>query len=324
LQIIEIYKRGARLGELRKDYILDRWVVISTIRSQRPHQFEEKKNSKKLKACFFCPGHEKETPEEIGRIGTKKKWTMRWFPNKFYAIKPEGQADIRTDNNYFTFSGNYGYHEILVESNDHKKQLWDLSKKEIKTLFQVYNQRIEELSRKPNIYYVAVFKNHGQRGGTSVIHTHSQILAFNHVPKEIREEVFAASHHPSCPYCDIINIEKDSHRRCFENEEFVAFTPYASRFNYEIWVFPKRHIRTLAEANLDKLAEIMKKIMKKLKWLNCSYNYFLHYAPEGEDLHFHIEVCPRIATWAGAELGFGVTINAVPPEQAAEFYRGGK
>ncbi len=312
------------MGEIRKDYILDRWVVISTVRALRPHQFKEEKKPGKVKACFFCPGHEKETTEEIGRIGTKKKWKMRWFENKFPALEPKGQEFIKTDNTYFTFSANYGYHEIVVESNDHKKQLWDLSVKDIKTVFEIYNNRIQELGKRQNIKYVAVFKNHGPKGGTSVVHTHSQILAYNHVPKEVRDKVFAVKQRDHCPYCDIIHIEKNSLRKCFENEEFVAFTPYASRFNYEIWIFPKKHIRTLAETNLEKLADIMKKILKKLKWLNCSYNYFLHYAPEGEDLHFHIEICPRIASWAGAEHGFGTVINAVLPEQAAEFYRSKK
>jgi UDPglucose--hexose-1-phosphate uridylyltransferase len=310
------------LGEIRKDYILDRWVVISTIRSKRPQQFKEERTKQKKQHCFFCPGNEKDTPEEIGRIGTKKKWEMRWFKNHFPALISEGQIDIRTDNTFFTFSSNYGHTEVIVEANTDKKQLWDLDKKDLKTLFEVYNNRIEELSKEPHIKYVAVFKNHGIKGGTSVIHTHSQVYAFNIVPKEIRDRIFASSQFDYCPYCDIINIEKKSHRRCFENDEFVAFTPYASRFNYEIWVFPKKHIRTLAEANLDQLADIMKKILKKLKWLNCSYNYFLHYAPEGEDLHFHIEVCPRISSWAGAEHGFGIVVNAVSPEQAAEFYRG--
>jgi UDPglucose--hexose-1-phosphate uridylyltransferase len=313
------------LGELRKDYILDRWVVISTVRSLRPHQFEEEeKSQKKAGICFFCPGHEEETPQEIGRIGTSKKWKMRWFANKYPALVPEGQSLIKTDNTYFTFSANYGYHEIIAETASHDKQLWDLGEKDLKALFEVYNNRIQALSKNQNIKYVGILKNHGQKGGTSIIHTHSQVFAFNHVPKEIRDEVFAAKQHQHCPYCGIINIEKNSDRRCFENEEFVAFTPYASRFNYEIWVFPKKHIRTLAGADLSKLAEIIKKILKRLKWLNCSYNYFLHYAPEGEDLHFHIEICPRIAYWAGAEHGFGVVINAIPPEDAAKFYRGEK
>ena len=311
------------MGELRKDYILDRWIVISTGRSKRPKQFK-KVEAEHVKLDFFAPGNENMTPPEIGRIGTENKWQMRWFDNKFPALEPEGQVDIKTDNKYFTFSANYGHHEVLVETPRLDKQLSDLTVKQIETLLKVYCERIDDLSSKPNIKYVCVFKNHGRKGGTSIVHSHSQITALNHIPKEIREEVKACKKYDNCPYCEIIEVEKQSDRRCYENDDFVAFTPYASRFNYEIWVFPKQHVKTLKETNLPSLAEIMKKILKKIKNLGADYNYYLHYAPKGEDLHFHIEVIPRIATWAGFEFGSGETINSVSPEDAAKYYRGEK
>ncbi len=78
------------------------------------------------------------------------------------------------------------------------------------------------------------------------------------------------------------------------------------------------------ETKLMDLAKIMKKILVKLKKLNAPYNFQVHYSPEGEDLHFHIEICPRLATWAGFELSSDCTVNIVSPEQAAKFYRGKK
>lgn len=311
-------------GELRKDYILDRWVIISSGRGKRPHQFK-KLETTEVKVDFFGPGNESLTPPEIGRIGTKSKWEMRWFNNKFVALKPEGQAEIRTDNTYFTFSGNYGHHEVLVETPSLDKQLADLKVSEIAQLFGVYQQRIKDLSKEPNIDYVCVFKNHGLKAGTSIVHTHSQIMALNNIPKDVRDEVEACKKFDRCPYCDIIKIESEGIRKCFENDDFIAFAPYASRFNYEIWIFPKEHIRTLGDVkSYESLADIMKKVLKKLKKIGADYNYYIHYAPNGEDLHFHIEVAPRIATWAGFELGSGEIINSVPPEDAAAFYRGDK
>jgi UDPglucose--hexose-1-phosphate uridylyltransferase len=310
-------------GELRKDYVLDRWVIISTGRGKRPHQFK-KLEAKHMEVDYFAPGNESMTPPEIGRIGTKKKWQMRWFENKFVAVDPEGQAEIRTDNTFFTFSGNYGHHEVLVETPRLDKQLADLKISEIETLFKAYLSRIEDISKNPNIKYVCVFKNHGRQGGTSILHSHSQIIALNHVPKEVMDEVEASKKYENCPYCDIIRIESEGVRKCFENDDFIAFCPYASRYNYEIWVFPKEHIRTLGDVkNFTALAEIMKLVLKKLKKIE-DYNFYLHYAPEGEDLHFHIEVTPRIAIWAGFEICSGDIINSVPPEDAAAFYRGDK
>jgi UDPglucose--hexose-1-phosphate uridylyltransferase len=312
--------------ELRKDYILERYVIVSNERSKRPFEFrKEKAKTVSSKECFFCPGNENLTPPEIGRISSGKNWKFRWFDNKFAAVKPSGNPIIRTDNKYFTFSDAYGFHEVIVETNDHNKQLEDLSKEDIKEILKIYALRIEELSKKENIRYVSVFKNHGKEAGTSLVHSHSQIIAYNKIPEQVKEKVDAVKKYDACPYCDIINIEKGSYRRCFENNSFVAFTPYASRFHYEIWVFPKKHIKNIRDLDDNKfleLAEIMKKILIKLKSIEASYNMELFYSPEKEDLHFHIEISPRLALIGGFEILTGDTINSVSPEDAAKFYRG--
>jgi len=309
--------------EIRKDYILDRYVVISAARKKRPKQFK-KETREKAGVCFFCPGNESMTPPEIGRIG-KKKWKLRWFPNKFPAVEEAGQKEFRTDNRFYTFAGAYGKHEVIVETPDHDKQLWDLTENNIKQVLGVYIDRIKELNKIDGVKYVSIFKNHGKDAGTSLIHSHTQIIAYNKIPQLIKEEIEASKKYSSCPYCDIIQSEKDSDRRCFENKSFAAFAPYAPRYNYEIWIFPKGHKKTLLElssSELKDLASIMKKIMLRLKELNVSYNFSIHNAPDNEDLHFHIEVCPRIAVWGGFELLTDDIINSVPPEEAAKFYRG--
>jgi len=313
--------------ELRKDYILDRWVVIAAHRSKRPNDFRQEKKTKPRKkgVCFFCPGNENLTPKEIGRIEKNKKWIIRWFPNKFPAVSKEGNPEIRHDNKYFTYSDAYGVHEIIVETPNHEKQLADLSEEHIKQVLEVYAERIKELSKLPETKYVLVFKNEGEEAGTSLIHSHTQLVTYNKIPKQVQDKIEASKKYSHCPYCEIISKEKNSHRRVFENDNFLSFCPYASRFNYEIWIFPKKHIKNITEMDnkmLIDLASMMKKILLKLKEINHSYNFFLHYSPEGEDLHFNIEICPRRAIWAGFELSSGEIINSVSPEDAAKFYRG--
>lgn len=310
--------------ELRKDYILERWVVLATDREKRKREFKKKEVQNEDKTCFFCPGNEGSTPPEIGRIEENGKWIIRWFPNKFPAVKKEGDPSIKTDNNFFTFSNAYGSHEVIAECPEHDKQLWDLDVEHIKKILYVYRDRINSLTKEDNVKYVIVFKNHGGAAGTSLIHSHTQLASINLVPPQVSDEVSASKMFDECPYCNIINIEKNSHRRCFENNSFVAFTPYASRFNYEIWVFPKIHVTNmndLSDEEFGDLADILKNILSKLKELDASYNFFLHYAPEGKDLHFHIEITPRLANWAGFEFSSNIIINSVSPEDAAKFYR---
>ncbi|MCK4823640.1 galactose-1-phosphate uridylyltransferase, partial [bacterium] len=267
--------------ELRKDYILDRWVIISEGRGKRPREFKKEEFKKVEKTCFFCPGNESMTPDEIGRIGGKK-WRVRWFPNKFAAAKREGQSQIKTDNTFFTFANSFGDHEVIVESPDHSKQLDTLSVKQIELVLKVYSNRIRELGKRNK--YVLVFKNHGRGAGTSLVHTHSQVIAYNKIPGVISEKVEAVRKFDSCPYCSVIDIEKGSYRRCFENSTVVAFTPYASRYNYEIWVFPKRHVGSIVDFTAEEykdMAEIMKKVLLKVDKVTDSYNFALHYAPSG-------------------------------------------
>src|SRR3989344_1268578 len=257
--------------ELRKDYIIERYVIISEARGKRPHEFkEEAKVSEEV--CFFCPGNENLTPPEIARINDKKgNWKIRIIPNKFAAAEPKGKAEINTDNKYYTYSDAYGYHEVVIETPDHQKQMWNFNEEEIKEILKVYCQRINALSAIPGIRYVSVFKNSGKDAGTSIVHTHTQVMANNLIPPEILDEIDAIKKFPSCPYCEIIENEKKSYRRCFENESFAAFTPYASRFHYETWVFPKIHVNSITKMDdkmLLDLAKIMKQILFKLKELD--------------------------------------------------------
>ena len=294
--------------EIRKDYILERYVFYAPERKKRKREF---KKTEKIKegVCFFCPGNENLTPPEIGRIGENNKWGIRWFPNKFPVVDLKSKA--------------YGYHEVIVETPSHEEQIWDLGKEQLKKLLEVYKQRIGELSGKKRIKYVTLFKNQGREAGTSLVHSHTQLVALDRIPTLVNEEIKANG--KKCRYCGIIKKEEKTKRLCFKNKSFIAFCPYASRFNYEIWIFPIRHLKNLpefSEEEISDLANILKKALLKLKELNASYNFYLHYAPAGENLHFHIEICPRMATWAGFELSSDFVINSVLPEEAAGFYRG--
>ncbi|MBN1502970.1 galactose-1-phosphate uridylyltransferase [Candidatus Woesearchaeota archaeon] len=317
------------MAELRKDYILDRYVIIATERSLRPHQFKRQEESKKVDVCYFCPGKEDLTPPETGRVQIETKgmkgWCIRYFPNKYPAVMQEGNSIIKTDNEFFTYADAVGMHEVIVETPEHEKELADLSVQHIARVLEVYKERIEMLSKLPDIKYVAVFKNSGREAGTSLVHSHSQIIAYNLIPPIITEKEQACRKSNSCPYCKMLNIEKNSYRRCYENEHFLSFTPYASRFPMEVWMLPKRHVLSIAELSgpeMTALAEMLKRILLKLKDLNAPYNYYLQYGLE--KMHFHIEILPRLSTLAGFEFSTGTIINTLTPEEAAGFYRNEK
>lgn len=314
--------------KLRKDYILNRWSYIASERGKRPQQIkgDKIKNRKNGEEdiCYFCPGSENLTPPEIGRTGTKNKWQVRWFLNKFPAVSEDLKREVETKNKFYTNGEAFGFHEIIVETPDHKKQLADLSVKEIEKVLEVYALRMKELSAKDGIKYVQIFKNSGTKAGTSLVHSHSQIIATNVIPDLVQEKIDAVKKYKGCPYCDIIKSEEKSERFIYANDDFICFTPYAPRFNYEVLIFPKKHyenITGLKGTGFKNLAEIFKIILPKLEKINLSYNFYLHYSPVGKNLHFHFVIAPRVNTWAGFELATGFNIVKISPEEAAKFYQ---
>jgi len=322
--------------KLRKDYILHRWSYIASGRGKRPQQVEKNKiknkengkESNQKDVCYFCPGSEHLTPPEIGRISKKNKkdeWQARWFLNKFPAVDESLRKEIETKNKFYTSGEAFGFHEIIAETPDHEKQLADLSVEEIKKVLKIYALRMKELSAKDGIKYVQIFKNSGSSAGTSLVHSHSQIIATNVIPDLVQEKIDAVKKYENCPYCEIIKSEEKSKRFIYANKDFICFAPYAPRFNYEVLIFPKKHYKNITELKEDELknlAEIFKLILPKLEGINISYNFYLHYSPAEEDLHFHFVIAPRVNTWAGFEMATGFNIVKVSPEDAAEFYRG--
>jgi len=307
------------MNELRKDYLLDRWVLIAANRSKRPQDFMVKKKPKeKPKICFFCPGNEHLTPQELDRISKGKGWIVRAFQNMYPATSLD-------------FPRAYGSHEVIVETDDHDKNLQDLEVSHIQKILEMYCRRIEANRKVKRINFVLIFKNHGEEAGTSLIHEHTQLISTEKIPtlieNEVKEYSKYAAKNKSCAYCDIIKEEMRSERKVYENEHIACFVPYASRFPFETWIFPKKHAKNLTDLS-DKekysLAESLKILLKKLdaKFNDPPYNFYLHPAPfNAKDFHFHIEICPRLTRLAGFELGTDVVINIMPPEVAANELR---
>jgi UDPglucose--hexose-1-phosphate uridylyltransferase len=219
----------------------------------------------------------------------------------------------------------FGYHEVIAETPDHSKQLANLSKDEIQKVLKVYSQRMADLSQKDGVNYVQIFKNSGAAAGTSIAHSHTQIMATPLIPRSVQEKVdVIKKDFKYCPYCEIAKREEKSERLIFANESFIAFTTFAPRFNFEVMILPKKHYKNITDINekeFEDMAEAFQKVLSKLGKINAPYNFYLHYAPKDEDLHFHFEITPRLNTWAGFELATESFVITTSPEEAAAFYR---
>jgi UDPglucose--hexose-1-phosphate uridylyltransferase len=304
-------------SEIRKSYLLNKYVIITPERAKRPRDINEQTIIKRTTSCPFCP--ENIIKERIiDEIKTKddKSWQILSVNNIYPAVTLDNTKA-------------YGTQEVIIETPDHSKELEGLEEDEIESLLRMYGKRTKALSEVKDIDYILCFKNQGSKAGASVVHAHSQVFATNIIPPDIHEEMGLVQsykiEHKSCPHCDIIKKEMKSERKIFEDSNIAVLAPYASEYHYEVWIFTKRHIDNISQMNdneFKSFARFLKKILVKMHEIDLSFNYFMHQIISNKDQHFYLKIQPRESVWAGIELGSGLVINSVPPEYAAKYYRG--
>ena len=326
------------MSELRKDPTIGRWVIIASERGKRPTDFLTVVEEKKDNFSPFAAGNESMTPPEIVAIrptNTPKDtpgWTLRVVPNKYPALRVEGELNPRGEGIYDVMNG-IGAHEVIIETPDPDKSLVDLDISAIHNVIRTYKGRILDLKKDLRLKYILIFKNHGHLAGATVRHSHSQLIATPVVPKRVVEEIRGARAYydlkERCIFCDIIRQEmKENIRIAYEEEHFIAIEPFAARVPFETWILPKKHashFETLDDNGMRHLALMLKAVLKKLNGALQSppFNYVIHTTPLREEAlpyyHWHIEIMPKLTNVAGFEWGSGFYINPTSPEDAAEF-----
>lgn len=330
------------MPELRKDPVLGRWVIISTERAKRPKDFKVSPEEKHIspKECPFCPGNESATPPEIFayRDNNSKPnepgWTLRVIPNKFPALRVEGDINRRGEGIYDRMNG-IGAHEVIIENRDHSVDLADLEIHAFENVIFAYQQRLLDLKKDKRLRYVMIFKNFGAAAGASLEHSHSQLIAMPVIPKRVIEEMDSANRYfeyrERCIFCDIVVQETKSRKRLIsENNSFILICPFAPRFPFETWIVPRTHISNFedsTEQQLRDLAAILKDCLLRLKKALTTppYNYVIHTTPitvKGiEFYHYHLEIIPVLTQVAGFEWGTGFYINPTGPEESASYLK---
>ncbi len=329
------------MPELRKDPVVGRWVIISTERAQRPSDFRSTPVTLKEGPCVFCPGNEAKTPPEIlafrppGSAPDGPGWSLRVVPNKFPALRIEGEVEPSGEGLYDRMNG-IGAHEVVIETPDHHATLASLPLSAIVDIFWAYRERIVDLKKDRRFQYVLIFKNHGEAAGASLEHSHSQLIATPIVPIMVEEELAGSARYfrlkERCVWCDIIRQERQEKRRVIlEEEGFIVLAPFAPRFPFETWILPTLHRAAYEEITppeIEAMARTVRELLGRVArvLLDPPFNFMLHTAPlrdpTGEHFHWHLEVIPKLTKVAGFEWGSGFFINPTPPEAAVAYLRG--
>jgi UDPglucose--hexose-1-phosphate uridylyltransferase len=326
---------------LRFDPTTADWVVFAPSRKFRPHE-RGLPSAEVAPAvppnCPFCPGNEALTPPEIYRVWADgnahpTKWRVRVVPNKFPALRIEESPNRITEDESFQYMRGCGAHEVIIESPEHFTPLAQQPVEQIECVLKTLQGRYNDLMGDRRFQTVIIFKNHGEKAGTSLTHPHWQLIATPVVPRLLRQMHFEATEYfdrtGECIYCELLQSELASGRRIIaRNEGFVALMPYASHMPFETWILPlalEPSFRVVKENRLRLLAILLKEVLLKLYTAldNPAYNLTIDDVPRGDEdkeyFLWHIRILPRLTTPAGFELGSGMSINTVMPEDAAAF-----
>ncbi|NLG19479.1 MAG: galactose-1-phosphate uridylyltransferase [Fibrobacter sp.] len=322
---------------LRQDPISKEWVIFSSVRKSRPHAHKTAPIENTLPrydpACPFCPGNEKMLPAILHESPgiSDQQWSTRSVPNRYPALSSSGNLN-REKNGFYLCMGAYGHHEVIIDHPRHNKEIPYFDPEQMHSLIDTYHSRYITLMEDPGVVMVSIFRNHGLRAGTSLLHPHSQIVASPTVPRSIRLQEIRAEEYfddmGSCIYCDLMHNEIEVVSRIVtQNSSFISFVPYAAKVPYEIWILPKRHTADFGSINefeKKELSSMLQDLISRLhNHLNDpDYNYLIHsytrFKSEEPHLHWYIQIIPRILTRAGFEMGSGFFINPDLPEENAK------
>jgi UDPglucose--hexose-1-phosphate uridylyltransferase len=328
------------MSQFRQNPISKHWVLIAPNRAKRPEQFSGhavmQPNLPELDPkCPFCPGNESMNAE-IAKFPNNKNWQVRIIPNKFEALS---HVPLSEHNEFYNSRSGSGDHEVLI-TRKHNEPIALQSIRTVELTLGIFRQRLIDLSAQKHLSYAQIFYNHGRDAGASLIHPHYQIMSTPMVPTGLRDEIQGCydyfRNNEKCAYCAIVAEERKKRDRIvFETDDFVVFTPFASRSPFETWIVPKQHsarFENISDKQVEQLAYVLKVILSKIyiKLSDPALNFYLHTLPfeharhsahTEESYHWHFTVFPRLTIWAGFEYATGIPVNPMVPETAAEFLR---
>jgi UDPglucose--hexose-1-phosphate uridylyltransferase len=324
------------MSELRQDPITRDWVIVNPERAARPHD----RGGTAPGACPFCPGNEALTPDATDMLADADgRWLVRAVPNRFPVLRGgEGGsssgavAQEAQPGAFWRRLPGHGYHEVIIETPDHQSQLGIMPAVQARRVLEMYIRRARALvERDGRLRQIVLFRNYGERAGTSLSHPHSQIVATPAVAPETRrrvmDEIAFYDENGCCGLCRVVERERAARERVvLESTRFVSIAPYASRNPYHLQIVPLRHSPSFLEVEageLDDLAGHLSRVAAALRARLGDPHYNLVVSSPPLDLvhrsasHWFIEILPRLTTPAGFELGSRIVVNVQPPERAA-------
>ena len=305
------------MPDLRFDTLRKEWVAYATERNDRtflPTDF-----------CPLCPsgeGGDSEVPLDSFEVVV--------FENRFPAFGPDRRKGrpVRPSTTGC---------EVVVYTPEHDVTLAHLPPERVRLLIDVWADRYRELGSRAEVAYVYIFENKGEEVGVTLHHPHGQIYALPFVPPFAQAELDASGQHLAergqCLHCAELALEAAGPRVVLSQSGMVAFVPRSARWPYEVHLYPRRHVASIADLGEAERGDLARALLDvtgaydRHFGFSTPYVMAVHQSPtDGRDwpqAHLHFEFYPphrrgdRLKYLAGVELGAGTFVNDTRPEDTA-------
>ena len=329
------------LSVMRKHYFSNSVVFIS---ENKKNKFKKKVMKRLIKTedCTLCPGNEHLTGIAdlvlVSKTGTLSKradepdnYVKDWAVRAFATNSIVSPDEPKKYNDYPHYSEPaIGYYYTVVLSQKHAMDISQINKEQWINILTTVQDKARWLYSQKNVSYVAVFMNHGRNAGAKLEHPHLQIVSLPTLPPIINSESKFIQkplrEKGICAMCDIIKKEENSPRHIITKNNFVVFTPWASFYPYEFWICPKNHEVSVFRASQKQIADLSEVLQLSLKTMvktigNVPFNLIVYTSPEkktSKQIHWRIEIYPRINDGKYLEIGTKIFVNKISPEFAAK------
>lgn len=236
-----------------------------------------------LADCPFCAGREQRTPPETFRLPDTGPWQVRVVPNRYPAFERQ---------------------EVVVHAPEHARSLAELAPAQLERVAEAWRSRAVA-ARAAGYAYVHALVNEGRAAGSSLPHSHSQLVWLHEPPPAVAVEGDAGA-----------VLEGDY---VLEQGPLVLLCPEVSRAPYEMLVAPADQERdAFSSDGLAPALGLAAEGIRRIRAIEpgCPVNLWLHDGP-----WWHLHLLPRLTVAAGIELGAGIDVNQLPGAEAAALLR---
>jgi UDPglucose--hexose-1-phosphate uridylyltransferase len=320
------------MPEIRIDPLTGQRAIIAGERAGRPGALPPVTPAPALDAADdpFAAGHEDQTPPELfalrpdGGAPDTPGWMVRVVPNRYPTLTPDSPDPEPYANRDLFWSGPArGAHEVIINAPEPVTSLSSLSSEQVITAVEVWRERMRAHA---DAACVHVSVNERADAGSTVAHTHAQLFALDFVPSAIARErerfgAYATRTMGANLLADLVQNEVRQRERVVAiDDEAVLMSPYGARVPYQLMIAP-RTPRMRFEDDGPTGAALLHAALGRLdRLLGASppLNLWVRTAPRGaEQFCWRIDILPALTHLAGLELGAGLGVNVVSPEQAA-------